>query len=1699
MAQLSNLVIGNSDRVQSAYLVLQASGSGTGGFSDGIHLRWDFLRTLGDNHLPKGDLVAPDEGNLTDAGFNKPNDYVQVFRVPYTKKYKASVQFGEDIPDTIVEFGSTREWHFNKVISGIDFQDVSTTVIVRFDDIYLYDQIRATHIPVLGPLDFIKLYTGILEVEAQGKLSFAATIRVKQDAPANGVTRVETVSVQDNQTADEETYLSVRKTFNFNSASLQPPPPDKPIVDDTAFLQMQCFDEYTLMAENMRYVRFDCINQYPVIVALETYSDFIAGASGQDQPWESVGADNGRYSLTTDQDTAFNRLDNATLNIDGHWGRFYPSDATAPLGGPNAFKVNTANYQHKWNRPDGISNGITTYLNLSQDPGNPQGIQEFKNNATLLDSSTYSFNYLTFLKYIALDYHIARMMGFGVIDTDGLTGTRGNKKYIYLSVYGTQASLEGETAAAVNHYYMTLPTGKLDEKLPAVPVMKDLTYGLVYDKGTEVPIQLTDANGYAKYDAVRYINIAVNQDIQPMSLPAFFSVITDFRFVFESEAVFYGLEYSGEQSPGVWEDHYRVPKLSVDDEYLDANGNNEIVPLIHAEQTEVIFTHNEKEQGVHRYATYAINWFSRYSDLSTAKPTDNTVFPHRCTLIPPANFAVQNIQEEETLIFTTSVEQSKLQALTGDKTLVRVTYEINDAHNAMYQIGNKVQFFFKQSPPQNIGGLISTVTTLSGQQADVKTAPLVLTSQGQVNGQYSMIDPVISTGDIAKFTGSLLSTPDRKFRIAQVYQDTGNNNRVGFVVDQINENSAMEPEGDNVIVPHQNFFSPAANVKFFAAQNMTAETSWDRTLSKEIDTINFSESKITASGTNSGVFTPLSLHLNVANTDIYVRETIASAAGTSDNISFDKKAAGISVDQGSNTIVVAGDLSKALAAGTQITIEQARIPGGGNTANGTYIVTDVSVVDTKTTIHVNSFIPDAPERFIVSFKKVVPVVGVDQGAGIIRVKGDVTQELLLTHTEVGYLEDGDTFLVHVGGIFELASITALPDVQLLTDNTGKPILDADGNEQNEDIPGSLSGIYTVVFNSYNLVDHPDADVEWYNGKIRIPVADSSSDEIKTLEVIRINRAPSLPDQLGAILSPLTLMVFDPDFGSSNSSALISNPLQSRTDVRVNFHPGYRVYLTAEAAGAQSAFDQSTIMPGAGTKEKQTFLGTRYIDTYNNCASPITQPAVMQARKIVPPLPPMEPRGALFATRPDFYGKSTYTFDVSIDQTDPTRDPFAFIFFRTNTSNVLSTLYTPETMDAVEELIANLSDSDKPFLNSIWYDLMNLNLDGTRFKQYPGGFRFPNPDNPLYSIPSNEPQRVKTSADYPFVTAPDPGTIHDLVKQAIDGSFNPLTPQPVTYTYMLTGEQTRNTKAVIKDSNGEYLVPGDPAFDPCPMVVKLPYSPKAVRFTDYTLDGASNELYFYYGQEMNDQLQTSDRSPIAGPIRLVNSIAAEPPVIRKITTQLANPIQGIPTAVKIEVDSYLETEHIKKLRIYRAYKNLDAQSVRSMKVAKEVDYSNAILELTDDFSDEPFAPYGEFLYYRIVGLREILNERNETEYIPSQPSKLLLSNIVDVINPPAPLLSYTRDEVSTPVRMYTNVVLSWSKTVHNGTYYVYQMTSSGNWTKLADVKSNDETVSYAVAASLVKTDEDGNELFYRFRVDVVNSSGLLNLETKELTL
>ncbi|MGY0041051.1 hypothetical protein [Pedobacter sp. NJ-S-72] len=73
-----------------------------------------------------------------------------------------------------------------------------------------------------------------------------------------------------------------------------------------------------------------------------------------------------------------------------------------------------------------------------------------------------------------------------------------------------------------------------------------------------------------------------------------------------------------------------------------------------------LYTHFERQKGIHFYAIYGINWFARASVLSDEFSTDETIFKSVNTLLPPADVAVQYIQKESSLVFTTTTEQSWL-------------------------------------------------------------------------------------------------------------------------------------------------------------------------------------------------------------------------------------------------------------------------------------------------------------------------------------------------------------------------------------------------------------------------------------------------------------------------------------------------------------------------------------------------------------------------------------------------------------------------------------------------------------------------------------------------------------------------------------------------------------------------------------------------------------------------------------------------------------------------------------------------------------------------------------------------------------------------------------------------------------------------------------------------------------------------------
>ncbi|MGQ0826939.1 MAG: hypothetical protein ACT4ON_00955, partial [Bacteroidota bacterium] len=119
---------GQNDKIQSPYLYVQAAGSdGTDGSTSGVHLRWSLRRDLGEKHLPKGNLAAPAGPYPTTVGYNKENDFVKIYRVPYTIKYPAVIDFAQDIPARLTETGTTRVWEFDTNMNAITTQIVHTT------------------------------------------------------------------------------------------------------------------------------------------------------------------------------------------------------------------------------------------------------------------------------------------------------------------------------------------------------------------------------------------------------------------------------------------------------------------------------------------------------------------------------------------------------------------------------------------------------------------------------------------------------------------------------------------------------------------------------------------------------------------------------------------------------------------------------------------------------------------------------------------------------------------------------------------------------------------------------------------------------------------------------------------------------------------------------------------------------------------------------------------------------------------------------------------------------------------------------------------------------------------------------------------------------------------------------------------------------------------------------------------------------------------------------------------------------------------------------------------------------------------------------------------------------------------------------------------------------------------------------------
>ena len=670
--------------------------------------------------------------------------------------------------------------------------------------------------------------------------------------------------------------------------------------------------------------------------------------------------------------------------------------------------------------------------------------------------------------------------------------------------------------------------------------------------------------------------------------------------------------------------------------------------------------------------------------------------------------------------------------------------------------------------------------------------------------------------------------------------------------------------------------------------------------------------------------------------------------------------------------------------------------------------------------------------------------------------------------ELSYDQEGNESKYLIGGITAPAIITALKDAE-----SGL----------------ALPGYYNISFSAgTSLPPHPQVNlpfdpanpdatnpavlqpphVEWYKGLVRVPVG--TAPQKKLLEVLHIVRT-----------NPISINVFDPGFEDENNSLPVS---ETQPLTGVNFHPGYRAYIFPEPG---KAFAAEAILPGAEETEKRLLIGLQTVDSGLNgsgFSSAVSTPVVMLSRKPEELITPEVVVPFDLLVRPNPTGKAAFTFDIRIAERAG-EPPFGFAFYRTSLTDMLNVLYKPETVQQIYSDLNALTVDE--YRNNRFLALANQVFDPPESLQYkifeaqPLPYGFPEPDKPgLITADMVGIQQKK-----------------DRYSLALMSTLLPLTPQIPMYAFLKEGLLTENKAPVLNTGGQSYPDPLTPGFDPFPMVRKFNREAEAglknIRFTDYSLNASSRQLYFYTAAEASARLVIGTPGPFAGPVKILDIIPPPAPVVRSFRLEeIAE--AGSPLSVTFQLSLLPGNTDLSKVRIYRTASEARARSAATMDTWMEVEISEnagGAIEISDSFTDFDAAPMGQTLYYRLSSIRTIINEEGLQEDIESVAGEIIPVRIIDTLNPPAPELEFEAGDNS----------LNWQLTTWGGSYHLYKQNRWGNWQKIASLQPPEtgDQIKYILDAPLALTDEDGDRIYHRFKVKVENSSGLMNLEDKELTI
>jgi hypothetical protein len=624
------------------------------------------------------------------------------------------------------------------------------------------------------------------------------------------------------------------------------------------------------------------------------------------------------------------------------------------------------------------------------------------------------------------------------------------------------------------------------------------------------------------------------------------------------------------------------------------------------------------------------------------------------------------------------------------------------------------------------------------------------------------------------------------------------------------------------------------------------------------------------------------------------------------------------------------------------------------------------------------------------------------------------------------------------------------------------------------------GVFSILFDTYNLAAHPQATasapVTWWRGTVRVPVANRDPEDRRALKVKTI--------LTNATTATLELIALD-DSGEADA------PIQG--SVLVNYYPSYKIYLGADAA---HGFSAATVMPAAGQGSRMTLVGARSRDLTSldgagqpyNYRSSMSVPAAIAAVEIIPPGIPDRPTGLAYTTPPDGYANASYSFTTGFGG----REPFALVFFRADALSILRALYGTATFDAIKSWLF-------PIKPDSWFaDQMQNLLDYLDTPTMAAPTAFPvDGDSKALPVPDSPALGLNSSISDADARAE--------MRHAMLRAFVGLTEQPLPYS-LIADRTPTDAPQKFRDRNGDLLKPGDEGFDLTPMARKLPDG--SVQFVDFTLTGAMgpNTVLFYHCKEINNRMKLGEPSKILGPIALVNLAAPVAPKLRRVTSVSADEATAAPPYVEFELLAPSAIDPIARLRIHRSTDALDALSTRTMPVVADLPLAaltpsaDGGLIAADAFaSGDP--PFGESLFYRFVWVREVpyadMALQPQVADALSEPSRAVLATILDTAAPEAPVPAASVLSVATNGDKMLR--LTWSKTMHNGTYHVEQLDRSGSWFKLGAVQNNDPAPQFDLLEALPPKTADGDPIFYQFRITAESSGGRLNLTDAPMTI